>query len=218
MLRNNQLSLIILLIIIGTTLYMLSGRTSNKAVKNIGEMELDAEAEAESESDVVENTEEDDEEEMATNQEESNLMFNEINNAEQISQEEETVGEEEQEEEQRTKSRNALDTYFQNSGENDLNTNTFGPNDFGSNGADLSTAYKNPLPKDSCTDCIDFSKNKQRKYNSKDYLPQDINEEWFETDFSNAKYQVEDDKLILKISELKQKIDKRITKYQIKEE
>ena len=29
---------------------------------------------------------------------------------------------------------------------------------------------------------------------------------------------VEDDKLILKISELKQKIDKRITKYQIKEE
>ena len=40
-----------------------------------------------------------------------------------------------------------------------------------------------------------ISKNKQ-KYNSRDYLPQDVNDEWFETDFSNAKYQVDDDKLI----------------------
>ena len=79
MLRNNQLSLIILLIIIGATLYMLSGRSSSKAVKNVGEMELDAEAEAESDSEVEVNSEEEDEE-METNQEEeSNLMFNEIN-------------------------------------------------------------------------------------------------------------------------------------------
>ena len=86
--------------------------------------------------------------------------------------------------------------YFQNSGETELNRNTFGPNDNNSSGADLTSAFENPLPKDSCRDCIDFSKNKQRKYNSRDYLPQDINDEWFETDFSNAKYQVDDDKLI----------------------
>ena len=41
MLRNNQLSLIILLIIIGTTLYFLSESSSNQAVKNEGEMEIE---------------------------------------------------------------------------------------------------------------------------------------------------------------------------------
>ena len=46
MLRSNQLSLIILLIIIGTTLYFLSGSSSKQVVKNDGELEVDAEAEA----------------------------------------------------------------------------------------------------------------------------------------------------------------------------
>jgi hypothetical protein len=34
------------------------------------------------------------------------------------------------------------------------------------------------------------------KYNAKDFLPNEINDEWFETDFSLAKYQLNDDKLI----------------------
>jgi len=192
MLRSNQLSLIILLIIIGTTLYFLSGSSSKQVVKNDGEMEVDAEAEAESimgaESDA-EFTEEDEEpinqEDEVSEMEESIVRAN---------MSEEQV--QEQESEQVQEQSNNLDVYFQNSGETDLNRNTFGPNDSSSIGADLSTAYENPLPKDSCRDCIDFSKNKQRKYNSRDYLPQDVNDEWFETDFSNAKYQVDDDKLI----------------------
>ena len=70
---------------------------------------------------------------------------------------------EEQAEEQAEEKSNSLDVYFQNSGETDLNRNTFGPNDNNSIGADLSTAYENPLPKDSCRDCIDFFKKQTKK-------------------------------------------------------
>jgi hypothetical protein len=190
MLHSNQLSLIILLIIIGTTLYFLSESSSNKAVKNEGEMEVEAEAESE----MVEMTEED----GMTEEETLSMVQEEAPVRNMIQEEEERIRQVQapmEEQVQETKS-NALDSYFENSGENDLNRNTFGPNDSGSIGADLSTAYENPLPGDSCRDCIDFSKNKQREYKSSDYLPQDVNDEWFETDFSNAKYQVDDDKLI----------------------
>ena len=37
---------------------------------------------------------------------------------------------------------------------------------------------------------------KQQAFNVKDFLPKEINDEWFETDFSLAKYQLNDDKLI----------------------
>ena len=190
MLRNNQLSLIILLIIVGTTLYFLSESSSNNAIKNEGEMEIDAEAEAETLADSEAENSLETEEEGVTEEEVLNM-------AESVMKEEKQVRNimEEAQEESQSKEDN-LGIYFQNSGENDLNRNTFGPNDSGSIGADLSTAYQNPLPNDTCTDCIDFSQNKQRKYNSTDYLPQDVNDEWFETDFSNAKYQVDDDKLI----------------------
>mgnify|MGYP003970951049 CR=1 FL=1 len=196
MLRSNQLSLIILLIIIGTTLYFLSGSSSNKVVKNDGEMEIDAEAESQNIMEVDSDVELSDEEELSLAQtEESNFMLGE-EQSEEAMQMQGQEQEQEQGQGQGQKQNSNLDVYFQNSGETDLNRNTFGPNDNNSTGADLSAAFENPLPKDSCRDCIDFSKNKQRKYNSRDYLPQDINDEWFETDFSNAKYQVDDDKLI----------------------
>ena len=198
MLRSNQLSLIILLIIIGTTLYFLSGSSSNKVVKNDGEMEIDAEAESQNIMEVDSDVELSDEEELSLAQtEESNFMLGEEQSEEAMQMQ--MQGQEQEQEQgqgQEQKQNSNLDVYFQNSGETDLNRNTFGPNDNNSTGADLSAAFENPLPKDSCRDCIDFSKNKQRKYNSRDYLPQDINDEWFETDFSNAKYQVDDDKLI----------------------
>lgn len=197
MLRSNQLSLIILLIIIGTTLYFLSESSSNQAIKNEGEMEIEAEAEAESEVDMIQASEEGlTEEEEVLSMVQNNMEESSSNNM--MAEEEERIRQVQKQgnmQEETTKSSN-LDAYFQNSGETDLNRNTFGPNDSGSIGADLNTAYQNPLPGDSCRDCIDFSKNKQREYKSSDYLPQDVNDEWFETDFSNAKYQVDDDKLI----------------------
>ena len=53
-----------------------------------------------------------------------------------------------------------------------------------------------PLPPGTKPDAIDFKKNNVDKYNSKDFLPKQVNDEWFETDFSLAKYQLNDDKLI----------------------
>ena len=63
-------------------------------------------------------------------------------------------------------------------------------------GTDLGSAFMSPLPPGSHPDAVDFKKNNVDNYNTKDFLPQQINDEWFETDFSLAKYQLNDDKLI----------------------
>ena len=63
-------------------------------------------------------------------------------------------------------------------------------------GADISNAFDNPLPPESRIDVIDLNKNNVKNYNAKDYLPKEINEEWFDTDFSQAKYNINDDNLI----------------------
>ena len=63
-------------------------------------------------------------------------------------------------------------------------------------GASLDTAYDNPLPNDVKTDVIDLNKNNVINYKSSDYLPKEINDDWFDTDFSQAKFKLNDDKLI----------------------
>jgi hypothetical protein len=74
----------------------------------------------------------------------------------------------------------------------------FDPNDddYFYNGTDLSSAFKNSLPANANPNTIDFKKNNVDKYNAKDFLPKEVNDEWFETDFSLAKYQLNDDNLI----------------------
>ena len=52
------------------------------------------------------------------------------------------------------------------------------------------------MPAGSLTGTIDFKKQNTDNYDAKDFLPHEINDEWFETDFSLAKYQLNDDKLI----------------------
>ena len=63
-------------------------------------------------------------------------------------------------------------------------------------GTDLNNAFNNSLPANANPNTIDFKKNNVDKYNAKDFLPKEVNDEWFETDFSLAKYQLNDDKLI----------------------
>jgi hypothetical protein len=73
----------------------------------------------------------------------------------------------------------------------------FGANDSSSeSGASLETAFSNPLPPNVSGDVVDVNKNNVKNYNAKDFLPKEINDEWFDTDFSQAKYNVNDDKLI----------------------
>jgi hypothetical protein len=75
----------------------------------------------------------------------------------------------------------------------------FTPNDESVNdfeGVNLNEAFNLPLPQGTNVDAVDFKKGNMDNYNAKDFLPKEINDEWFETDFSLAKYQLNDDKLI----------------------
>jgi hypothetical protein len=74
----------------------------------------------------------------------------------------------------------------------------FSPNDINSNnsGADITNAYDNPLPQETRINIVDINKNNVKNYNAKDYLPKEINDEWFDTDFSQAKFNIKDDNLI----------------------
>lgn len=76
---------------------------------------------------------------------------------------------------------------------------TFEPHDdsdAGGYGSNLDDAFALPLPTSMQTDTVDFKKENVDNFNAKDFLPREINDEWFETDFSLAKYQLNDDKLI----------------------
>ena len=75
----------------------------------------------------------------------------------------------------------------------------FEPSDeniFDVQGSGLDDAFALPLPSGSSSDSIDFKKQNVDSFNAKDFLPKEVNNEWFETDFSLAKYQLNDDKLI----------------------
>lgn len=74
--------------------------------------------------------------------------------------------------------------------------NSFGGNDLSLSGADLDGAYANPLPAGVTADTLNLNKNNVTNYNSKDFLPKEVNDEWFDTDFSQAKHNIKDDKLI----------------------
>jgi len=78
------------------------------------------------------------------------------------------------------------------------NPPSFNPNDdsYDNDTSDLTSAFIPPLPPGSKPDVVDFKKNNVDKYNAADFLPKQVNDEWFETDFSLAKYQLNDDKLI----------------------
>ena len=63
-------------------------------------------------------------------------------------------------------------------------------------GAALEVAFEKAIGPTEKTDEIDFKKNNNKNYDAKDFLPKEINEDWFNTDFSQAKYNINDDKLI----------------------
>jgi hypothetical protein len=63
-------------------------------------------------------------------------------------------------------------------------------------GTELNAAFMAPLPPGTNPEVVNFKKVNNDNYNAKDFLPKQINDEWFETDFSLAKYQLNDDKLI----------------------
>jgi hypothetical protein len=82
-----------------------------------------------------------------------------------------------------------------------INTNVYNfqandESELGISGSNLEDAFSLPIPYGTQTDTIDFKKQNVDNYNARDFLPREVNDEWFETDFSLAKYQLNDDKLI----------------------
>jgi len=74
---------------------------------------------------------------------------------------------------------------------------SFEPSDDSVNsGASLNNAFERPVPDSANTDVVDLNKNNVTNYSATDYLPKEINDDWFNTDFSQAKYKMNDDKLI----------------------
>ena len=66
-----------------------------------------------------------------------------------------------------------------------------------SNGADINAAFQPPVPTaNTSISAVDINKQSIQNYNAKDFLPKEINNQWFDTDFSQAKTNIEDDKLI----------------------
>jgi hypothetical protein len=63
-------------------------------------------------------------------------------------------------------------------------------------GASLDAAFSKPIPVGTDTEVVDLNRNNVKNYNAKDYLPKEVNDDWFNTDFSQAKYKMNDDKLI----------------------
>lgn len=63
-------------------------------------------------------------------------------------------------------------------------------------GADIDNAFAPPLPGKGALDAVDLNKNNVKNYDAKDFLPKEINDQWFDTDFSQAKFNINDDKLI----------------------
>ena len=69
-------------------------------------------------------------------------------------------------------------------------------------GATLDDAFDNQFPNNNnlptkqTAPTLDLNKGNVSKYDAKDYLPKEINDQWFDTDFSQAKFNINDDKLI----------------------
>lgn len=66
-------------------------------------------------------------------------------------------------------------------------------------GAQLEGAFNNQFPNNATSTAppVDLNKGNVTNYNAKDYLPKEINDKWFDTDFSQAKINVNDDQLIV---------------------
>lgn len=79
---------------------------------------------------------------------------------------------------------------------NQMDIFQFEPSDVNESGALLDSAFQRPIPQEARPDVVDINKNNVKNYNAKDFLPKEINNQWFDTDFSQAKFNINDDKLI----------------------
>jgi hypothetical protein len=164
MIKESQLTTLLLLVLVGFLVYNL---TAPVDLKNEGALEKLSDTEEQQEETEVDQREEDDEEELVEADE----------------AEEEVV-----EKQVRQEAREPGDVSRMHS---------FRGLETGEEQAPLEGAFERPIePQKQKPEEIDFNKNVVKKYDSKDYLPREVNDEWFDTDFSKAKVDSKDDKMI----------------------
>ncbi|ULY68630.1 hypothetical protein [Chlorella virus XW01] len=172
MIKESQLTTLLLLVLVGFLVYKL---TAPVDLKNEGSLEKL------SESDNVEETDQErehNESEEVEAQEEAREEAQEEAQEEVEAQEENVV---------RQESRPDFATRI----------NAFRGLESGEEQASLENAFERPIESQKQKpEEIDFNKNVVKKYDSKDYLPREVNDEWFDTDFSKAKIDSKDDKMI----------------------
>ena len=174
MLRNSQLSHILLLVVIGFAIYYLT--SPKKTIKNTGTLEEITSDIISSDNKSVESEEENVLEQVAheNNVSEENEERGIVSEVE----EELKMNESEPEEER-----------------GETQPHSFKPTET-DGGANLQNAFGRPVPEGTDINSVDFNKNYLKKYDSKNYLPKEVNDEWFDTDFTQAKNKLDNDKLI----------------------
>ena len=80
--------------------------------------------------------------------------------------------------------------------ESESKDSSYVANDDSVEGASLDSAFKRNIPKGAETNVVDFNKNVLKNYDSAAYLPKEVNDKWFDTDFTQAKFKMNNDKLI----------------------
>ncbi len=192
MLRNSQFSHILLLVVIGFAIYYLTSPSDkNQPIKNVGTLESgdsntnsDSENNSQVESEVVESPVEKDNEVKEVVQQVEQVEDTEENSKGIISEVEEEL--------ENNFSENPTEKIQQEVAEQ---INSFKPNST-EGGANLDKAFNRPVAEGSQTNAINFNRNYLKSYDSKNYLPQEINDEWFDTDFTQAKNKLNSDNLI----------------------
>ncbi len=71
-----------------------------------------------------------------------------------------------------------------------------GNSDDNNSGASLDSAFERPVASQPRAENVNMKEQDTKKYNAADFLPKEVNSEWFNTDFSQAKVNVEDTNLI----------------------
>ena len=171
MLKENQLSTILLLVLVGFVIYKLMQPAT---IKNTGTVTDSDKIKSSEVAEVSEVSEESEESEVAQGNPASASDSQPAEVAEAEAETEmEMIPEEISESEEEVSSERKV--------------NNFEANQESDEGAQLSEAFKKPISEKSSADKVAFNKNIVKKYNAKDYLPQEINNEWFELDWKQSK-------------------------------
>lgn len=190
MLRDSQFSHILLLVVIGYAIYYLtSPEQMTSTIKNVGTVDTNDSNTNDTKSNDSNNVSD---ESVEVVSDESPEVEN-VEARQSVGEESRGIISEVEEELKNNYQSEAPETAP--GAEEGSAINSFKPSET-DGGANLNKAFTRPLPKGSKCNTVDFNKNYLKKYDSKNYLPQEVNDEWFDTDFTQAKNKLNSDSLI----------------------